>query len=209
MSTHVMSTIASKVLNGCCGDRLDDLCAKLPFHKPNSSSSNHIEEDVDATPVAEEKKEDAPSEPVVTKPNRFGAASITPFDMKYELTQWKDLPADVQKAAQDVLEYDEEMWNNGEYVDVDGKHWEDLSEEELQAVQLLGWDEDTWEHKYEHTEWTELPDVIKRAAESAGYTEEIWENSEHPLEEKYWEEMSDEEKVALTVFGWTQTKWDG
>lgn len=201
-----MSAIADKVMNSCCGDKLDTVCSKLPFKKPNNNidgSSN----DVDVTPAAEEKKEDHVSTPApMKKPTKSGV--VTAFDMKYELTKWKDLPAKVRKAGQDVLGYDEKKWNDSEWVEVDSKHWWDLEAKELEAVKLFGWDEDTWEHKYEHSAWSELPEVAKRAAEAAGYTEKIWDESEHPVEEKYWSEMTDKEIVALSVLGWTQAKWD-
>jgi hypothetical protein len=213
-----MSAIADKVMNSCCADKLDNICNKLPFKKHNNDNHNNDAGDVDVTPTAEATTPTtaaasasaaavSAAKPSKKKPSTTSGV-VTPLDMKYELTQWKDLPANVQKVAKDVLGYDEAMWNDSEWVEVDDKHWWDLEDEELEAVKLFGWDEDSWESKYEDWEWSELPAAAKKAAEAAGYTEELWEEGEHPAEEKWWEDMTEQEIVALSVLGWTQYKWD-
>lgn len=206
MSTHVISTIADKLLHACCAD---ELCSKLPFKKTNHDDADNV----DVTAEAEEKKEDSPDaevvKPVGTAAKKTNYGHFTPSEMKYELTFWKDLPLDAQGAAQE-LGFDEAKWNGSEYVDVAHEHWHDLSEKQLKALKVLGWEEEAWEHKYKHFDWVDLPDLQKRAAESVGYTEENWDGPPHeqPLHHKYWEEMSEEEKSAMAVFGYTMETWD-
>ena len=133
---------------------------------------------------------------------------FTDREMKYELAKWNELPMNARRAAED-LGFDKESWNEKAAVDSDYKHWWDLNETELQAVQVLGWDEDAWEHLYEHTSWANLPELQKRAATSAGFDEDKWDGDYWPENlNKKWDELADADKQAMSVLGWHKGKWD-
>lgn len=207
MSTHVISQLAENLLNVCCGDKADTIANKLPFKKKD--------DDGDDLDVTEEKKEEMPSTPAPSKTAAPKVSSsgkeFTDLESKYELTQWKDLPADVQAAAVE-LGYDETMWNNDEECDAGDKHWHDLTEEEKKAVQTLGWEESAWEDQYHHAGWADLPELQKRAAEAAGYSEDNWSGPPHErpqhLEHSHWDELKVEDQKRMAVFGYTKHQWD-
>ncbi|KAG7363083.1 hypothetical protein IV203_026443 [Nitzschia inconspicua] len=210
MSTHVISQLAENLLNACCGDKADAITSKLPFQR----KEDH-ENDLDLD-VAEEKKEEVPSTPAPVASEKKTDPKTTDgefsdFETKYELTLWKDLPEDVRNAAIEIG-YNEEMWNNNEECHVGGKHWHDLSEAELKAVQTLGWEEKAWEDQYHHSEWEDLPALQLRAAEAAGYTKTSWSGPPHEkpqhLEHSHWDELDVEDQKRMAVFGYTKHEWD-
>jgi hypothetical protein len=211
MGSIAISQFADKLINACCGDKADALASKLPFKMTGGK-----DEDVDVTEVAEEKKEEDIPAPVVveekveSQPKKDGAL-FTDFEMKYELTVWKDLPAEVKAAAEEIG-YDEAKWDAAEEVHVGHKPWHHLSESEIKAVKTLGWDEVSWEHQYDHTEWKDLPELQKRAATAAGYTELNWGAPPHEqpqnLEHKHWDELDEKDQQCMAVFGYTKKEWD-
>lgn len=69
--------------------------------------------------------------------------------------------------------------------------WSDLSEEEMEAAKVLGWDEDNWgQHtKLTETPFADLSEPQQEAVEVLGYDEETWED---PEEFSYPDEEADE-----------------
>lgn len=133
---------------------------------------------------------------------------FTDREMKYELTTWRGLPMKARRAAQD-LGFDQEKWDAKGYVDADYKHWWDLREDERHAVEVLGWEEDAWEHKYENKSWADLPALQKKAAVSAGFDEYKWDQDQWPDNlNKNWDDLSLADKQAMSVLGWHKAKWD-
>ena len=114
----------------------------------------------------------------------------------------------MRKACEE-LGYDKEKWDTSVELPIDHKHWRDLSEAEKKAVETLGWEEEAWEHHYEHHEFSKLPELQKKAAESLGMDDEHkWKHWPHELHHKHWDDMTDEERTALAVLGWTKREWD-
>ncbi len=62
---------------------------------------------------------------------------------------------------------------------------------------------------YEDLDWSELPDHIKIAAETLGYTEKKWDGDKTPKAcDKYWRKLTDEQKEAASTLGYTEKTWD-
>jgi hypothetical protein len=134
--------------------------------------------------------------------------TFTDKEMKYGLAKWKDLPIKVRRAVKD-LDYDEAKWDGAERVHVSHQHWHHMTEAGIKSLEVLGWEEQAWEHQYEHHAWKDLPELQKKAATAAGFTEEIWDDDDWPENlEKYWEALSEEDKHAMAVLGWTENSWN-
>ena len=123
------------------------------------------------------------------------------------------LPLHVQKAVT-VLGFTEECWDKDESPSqpdaAEHKHWHDLTAEEKEAAETLGWSEGAWDHKYEHSYWKDIPELVKKAAESVGFDEAMWDSDEWPesLKHKSWDDLTKKEKRAMNVFGYHKNAWD-
>eukprot|EP00593_Proboscia_inermis_P004131 CAMPEP_0171305752 /NCGR_PEP_ID=MMETSP0816-20121228/15593_1 /TAXON_ID=420281 /ORGANISM="Proboscia inermis, Strain CCAP1064/1" /LENGTH=70 /DNA_ID=CAMNT_0011786785 /DNA_START=59 /DNA_END=271 /DNA_ORIENTATION=+ len=65
--------------------------------------------------------------------------------------------------------------------------------------------------KYAETDWKDLPDEVRKAAELMEYTEEMWDaepSVESDMEEYDWDELSPEQQGAATTLGYTKEEWD-
>ncbi|KAL7556758.1 hypothetical protein ACA910_008091 [Epithemia clementina (nom. ined.)] len=138
----------------------------------------------------------------IKKKNKYsGQAS------KHEDFLWIQLPAAAKKAAT-ALGYEKETWDNSTLIDIDHKPWHDLTEEQKTHAATLGWDHDSWEHKYEETSWANLPSLVQEAATELGFTEHTWDHSEWPESLDYsWHEMTDQQRLCLNVIGYTEQTW--
>lgn len=63
---------------------------------------------------------------------------------KYDDYDWKELPDDVKKAAEE-LGYDKRKWDKDLKVPADDKDWKDLTQKQQQAAIKLGYTQETWE----------------------------------------------------------------
>ena len=186
----MVAQVLDKILDACCAGG-SPLANKMT-QQDNDVAVKPAKQNVKPAPMKQAKKN----------------GQFTNKDMKYELTVWKSLPLTARKAAKE-LGYDETKWDNSEHVHVEHKHWRDLSEDERQAVETLGWVEEAWEHQYQHVKWSELPELQKKAAESAGLTEDNY--SHHwpdNLEHKKRDELAEDDKKAMAVLGWCKSAWD-
>jgi transcriptional regulator of met regulon len=179
----------------CCGEN-EFLKSKFPWNKNNSHGTD---EDVSS--------DTKPSHNLFNKKNKN--AKFSDKDMKHENCKWKSLPNKVRRAIQDVGISQEQWDNKDNTVAVFQKHWEDLETKEVEAMELLGWDEPSWEHRYEETSWEDLPEQAKKAATAAGFDEDTWEEDEWPDNlHKSWADLSETDRNAMMVLGWHEAKWD-
>ncbi|KAL3920252.1 MAG: hypothetical protein SGILL_003352 [Bacillariaceae sp.] len=200
MGSIAVSQFADKILNACCGDKADAVISQLPLKKDDDTEE--MVEDV------EEKKEDMPAPAVEEKVTETKkTVAFTDVEMKYELTLWKDLPADARAAAEEIG-YDESKWDDHEEVHIGDEPWHHLSESQVKAVTTLGWDENSWE-SYEHFAWEDLPKAAQTACEISGLK---WDGHPHEqpdhLEHSHWDELSDDDKACMAVLGYTKHAWD-
>jgi hypothetical protein len=86
-----------------------------------------------------------------------------------------------------------------------------LLHDERKGAEKLGWDENAWEHKYEHCNFADIPDHVKRAAIAVGFDAAMWDAGKWPdaTKDKAWDDLTEAEKRASdTVFGYTKPTWD-
>jgi len=191
----MVAKLVGKILS-CCGDN-EFLSSKLPWKKQNGTDEDHD--------VADSK----PSK--MSNNNNSGnkkSGKFTDKDMKHENCKWSSLPAKIRKAAQEIG-LDETKWNDNEIEEtVFDKHWWDLETKEVEVMEMLGWDEASWEHKYEESSWSDLPDHVQKAATAAGFDEDTWNEDEWPENlHKSWGDLSEKDRNAMMVLGWHEGKW--
>lgn len=64
-------------------------------------------------------------------------------------------------------------------------------------------------NEWDDYDWKELPDNIKAAAKTLGFTKSIWDkDGKAPSEENEWEELTKEQQAAATTMGYTETTWN-
>ena len=62
---------------------------------------------------------------------------------------------------------------------------------------------------YEDYDWDELPDNVREAATTLGYTKKIWDKDKKPAsDDKDWEDLTPEERAAAQVLGYDERTWD-
>ena len=208
MATHVLSSIATNLVDSCCGD---GLTSKLAFGGKKSNIDGG-KNDIDVTEaVIEEKKTgDHPK----INPNNGGKKlfkkkqNFTDKEKKYYDVKWKKLPKEAREAAE-TAGYDQAKWDNHEKVHhLDDEWWGDLSSKKREALEVLGWDKHSWNDHFKHYGWKELPELQQRAATVAGYTKENWWDGPDHLKKKEWKDLTDDEKQGMAVFGWTEHEWN-
>jgi len=181
-----------KVLSACCGDSslVNAMKTKLPWHKDGVND--------------DEVAHQAP----INMGQHKKKGKFTDKETKHELLQWKKLPLKVRHAAED-LGYDATKWDEAADLPIEHKHWHDLSEKEMKAAGILGWEKDAWEHKYEHFDWDDLPELQKKAAEAAGFTKHDWDDDHWPENlDMRWDDITEEDRQAMAVLGWSKRTWD-
>jgi hypothetical protein len=66
------------------------------------------------------------------------------WEHKYEETSWADLPSHVKKAAI-AAGFDEDTWDDDEWPDNLHMPWGELTQEDRNAMTVLGWHEGKWD----------------------------------------------------------------
>ena len=62
---------------------------------------------------------------------------------------------------------------------------------------------------YEDYRWKELPDEVREAAITLGYTKKKWDKDKEPKKcYKYWTELSETEKEAALMLGYDHKRWN-
>ena len=196
MATLLMN--AHNVISGCCGPA-GNIFAKV-FNKDEEEDQTSPAPTAAATSTAPTTGNHSP-----LTAKKFG---FTNKDAKYEDVKWGKMPLSARKAAK-VIRFDEASWNEASWLEIDDKHWHDLTEEEKKAVETLGWDEMAWDHKYEHTSFDDMPKHAQKAATKLGWDAEKWDGDwDMSVWEKGWGDMTDEEKRCLHVLGYMKSTWD-
>jgi hypothetical protein len=167
---------------------------KKKFTKPNSQESK---------PEVEEHTPMQTAQPVQPKPHK----QFSDKDTKYDDVVYAKLPAKIKNAVK-TLGFTQETWDNHGWADSEEKWFEDLTPEELQAAETLGWDETAWDHQYENKDWDDLPEVVKKAAAATGFTKELWDDDEWPdALYKDWDELTVGQRRAMNVLGYHKWAW--
>jgi hypothetical protein len=63
---------------------------------------------------------------------------------------------------------------------------------------------------YNDVEWDNLPEDVKKAAETLGYNQELWDEDDIPdsIEDCDWDDLTKDQQDAATVLGYDQESWD-
>lgn len=198
---------AQDALSSCCGAGLGKV-----FHKDE-------DEPPSAKPAADKPKKEMKDEPNDTTDAENNAAvapakpaeeagDVTDEHAKYQDVAWSALPA-VARAAAEAIGYDEQRWDDKEWLPIDDKDWEELTDEERAACETLGWDVAAWDDKYEGHAWADAPAHVRAAATQLGWDQEKWdEDGECDAWEKGWGDLSTKERRCLHVLGYCVHTWD-
>jgi hypothetical protein len=192
-------------------EKVTELCCAGDTKTTGTSTTSQTEsskEDVLEEPKPVATSTVQPTTSVESKPTT--KSSFTDHETKHEFLLWSELSPSLQQAAT-ALGFDSTMWDaDGHSAEAWWKHWKDLTEEERCGAEALGWDKDAWDHKYEHCTFKDIPEAVKRAAQSVGFTETMWDDDTWPetTKHKSWSELTEEEQRAFTVFGYTEPTWD-
>jgi len=67
-------------------------------------------------------------------------------------------------------------------------------------------------NKYDGKDWNKLPDIVRNAAVTLGYSKESWDSEEEEVEppicSKSWKELSEDECKSVRTLGYTPSGWD-
>lgn len=127
---------------------------------------------------------------------------------KYEDYKWGQLPRAAKQAAES-LGMNQQIWNQKQWVPVDEKSWSGMTPRQQQAAMTLGWDQAAWDHKYEQTNWVDLPIHVQNACKRLGFTQQMWDNGTWPaVGKKYWDNMTEAEHKALYTLGYSKSSWN-
>lgn len=196
----ILNEVLNKVTEVCCAGGFGKTSSVSDSTIPNADVLDDGKV-VDPAPVAV-----TPTPSVAKKQD----TAFTDTETKFEFVKWSDLPSEAHKEAAKALGFDEAKWDADEHSEAWWKHWAHLSEEERKGAETLGWEESAWEHKYEHSNFADLPDHVKRAAIAVGFDATMWDDDTWPdaTKDKAWDDLTDDEKRAYTVFGYTKPTWD-
>ena len=182
-----------RVINLCCAHGKETISTLT-----NKANKDEVEEKPAAAPVKTQKL------PV----KKTSSSPFSDKDCKYDTVDYKDLSASLQKAVT-ALGFTPEAWDAGEWPAVEHKSFASMTSEERAAAEELGWTAPAWDHEYEECNWADLPDIVKKAATSSGFTEEMWDGDEWPESlDKHWSELTADQKRAMNVLGYTYWDWD-
>ena len=63
--------------------------------------------------------------------------------------------------------------------------------------------------RYSDVEWEKLLPDVKKAAQTLGYTSELWEkDGETEYDEYDWDELPKDVKAAAVILGYDEDSWD-
>jgi len=151
---------------------------------------------------------------------------------QYDDSDWEELPAWVRESAK-TIGYTKKLWNKDKEPTICEKDWEELNDSQREAAQRLGYTKRIWDDegnsscssednesdsepnktlvldKYEDSDWKDLPNWVRKAAEGIGCNENMWSNDKEPKNfEKDWENLSDSQREAAKILGYTKQLWD-
>jgi hypothetical protein len=110
---------------------------------------------------------------------------------------WKELTKSQQEAAMKLC-YTQELWDGNDCINVSNKGTEQPTDRQTPVLD-----------QYEDSDWKELPDWVREAAEGIGYTKKLWNKDKEPgVCEKDWEELTISQQEAAKMLGYTKEVWD-
>ena len=119
---------------------------------------------------------------------------------------WEDLTQIEQNAAK-KLGYDEMKWNVDSDAETEnnfGVRLEYITNTGSEDKELIA-----SRVSYEDYRWKELPDEVREAAITLGYTKKKWDKDKEPKKcYKYWTELSETEKEAALMLGYDHKRWN-
>ena len=123
-----------------------------------------------------------------------------------------------ERQAAIVLGYDGASWNSTEVEQPasTNKNWDDMTEEEQAALQILGYSQHGWDTRDPHSNnqyWGDLTEDERAAAELLGYRSAKWNDRKGTAKPpdhvgKMWSQLTNNERAALRVLGYRKKLWD-
>lgn len=154
---------------------------------------------------------------------------------QHEDSDWKELPQWVREAAE-AIGYTKKLWNKDKEPAVCEMDWKELTEFQQEAAKRLGYTRQLWDDddddddsesnsssssnknetvpglvldQHEDSDWNELPQWVREAAEGIGYTKKLWNKHKEPaICEMDWEELTCYQQEAAKRLGYTKQTWD-
>ena len=124
---------------------------------------------------------------------------------------WNELEDEDRQAAES-LGYYAETWNTGKHPSVIWSDWDDLSGEQRQWFCALGIPKGLYNGHYDDTEWSALPNDVRWAATTLGYTLSSWNLCQGGVcrkeEDKWYNKLSENEQRAANVLGYDCWLWN-
>ena len=91
------------------------------------------------------------------------------------------------------------------YDNPDDEFEYDDDDDFLGADELAADSHDAWDNKT----WLQLTEEEKNAAQTLGWDKEEWDNGEKPDScDLWWSELTTAEQYAATLLGWDKEEWD-
>ena len=139
------------------------------------------------------------------------ATCSTPPAWADESLGWKGLTTDQLNAAK-FLGYEEKTWNASPAY-FDGKEWADLIPAQQIAFAYLGYNSGSFSDFYNDYWFAEMPSEVQDAANTVGYTQDIWDNCaaetcSAQVDSKEWKFLSLVQRNNLKVLGYSCYTWN-
>ena len=148
---------------------------------------------------------------------------------QYDDYDWKKLPQWVREAAEGIG-YSKKLWDKDKEPEICENDWEELTESQKESAKRLGYTKQLWDDednsssessskeeddqplvldRYEDSDWKDLPQWVREAAEGIGYTKKLWNKDKEPeICRKDWKDLTGSQQEAATTLGYTSSVWD-
>jgi hypothetical protein len=152
--------------------------------------------------------------------------TLAPWEASRTTEHFDSLPKDVREAWI-VLGWTQELWPNRDKINprsIRGSklQWIDLSSEQKQAANYLGYTAETWEAKHldmhapevpflvhQHLAWSDLDEISQKAWTTLGYNGWLWDAGSLPATcKKDWIDLTAEQRSSAITLGYTRASWD-
>lgn len=116
--------------------------------------------------------------------------------------EWTDLPEENQHSWA-MLGWNADNWATGEGVEAEGLAWGQLSQEQREAAEHLGFSQDTWD------DWSDLLDEKQALWGQLGWNADNWASGAGvAAEDLNWQSLSTQQREAASALGFSQDTWD-
>lgn len=120
-----------------------------------------------------------------------------------------------QNIASEKLGYLPLTWNNHGLADIERKGWDNLTSNEREAAEILGFTVDTWDcfiNHYEQYSWEELAaEGVQEHFRNLGWDEGYWTHETEGVpytDARWWDQLTDTEKLAANKLCYFEQNWD-